>query len=92
MIDWTINVGNVLVMAGGIGSFLWGSIKVRDAMRDMRAAIGTPDHPRAGILGTLATHGEGIAELDKVTRRQREWLIEMNAKADEDHRVRMERS
>lgn len=88
-IDWTIDVGTMLVMGGGILSFLWAAITVRDSLRDMRSAIGT-NEPRTGILGALADHDSKIVDLSRATHRHREWLIEMNAKAEDP--IRMERS
>jgi hypothetical protein len=70
-------------------SFLWAAVTVRDSMRDMRSAIGTAE-PRAGILGALADHDSKIVDLSKASHRHREWLIEMNARADEP--IRMERT
>ena len=88
-IDWSIDVGNMLVMGGGILSFIWAAVTVRDSVRDMRTAIGTHE-PRTGILGAIDDHDSKLLDLTKMSHRHREWLIEINAKSDDP--IRIERS
>lgn len=90
-IDWTLDVGNLLVMAGGIISFFGGAIMVRDSLRDMQKTIGSEEH-KTGLFGKIADHDSKLVELSKGHRLHRDWLIAINAAADEDKRIRMDRS
>lgn len=70
--DWTINISDIFVMFGGAVSFIWAMIAVRDALRDLRRAVGEKDPPY-GLLGDV--------EIMKAeSQRHREWLIEMRSK------------
>jgi hypothetical protein len=61
--DWTVNIPTLLLVAGGIVSFLWGAVHVRDTIRDLSRS-----------MRDIFTR---VDDLEKSTSRDHEHLTEM---------------
>lgn len=70
--DTTIHLSDVIVMGGGIVAFITTFLSIRDAIRDLKNAVGTKDPP-VGLLGD-------VEDLKEESRQHRDWLIGMRGR------------
>lgn len=66
--DWTIHASDLIVFSGGIIAFVTTFLRVRDALRDLTKAVGTPGPPPTGLMGD-------VHHIKSEQREHRDWLV-----------------
>ena len=67
-IDSTIHLSDLVVFGGGLIAFVSIFIRMRDAMRDLTRAVGSPGPPPTGLIGDLH-------HVKREQRTHRDWLV-----------------
>ena len=65
--DPTISLSDLIIFGGGVIAFARTYIVMRDALRDLKSAVGTIDLPR-GLAGE-------VHQLNRTTSQHHEWLV-----------------
>lgn len=67
-VDATIHLSDLIMFGGGIIAFISTFMRVRDALRDLTKAVGTPGPPPTGLMGD-------VHHIKREQRQHRDWLV-----------------
>jgi len=79
--DWTVQLSDIMLVAGGIWAFFKMFLMTRDGLRDLTTSVGRKDPP-SGIIGDLE-------EVKAQQRQHRDWFMSMFGRRayDQHHSV-----
>lgn len=77
--DWTISVGNLVVIMGGLYSFVRVGMNVRDSIRTLTVAIGSKENGD-GLWGVVTELRENHGRLSGEVTSHREWILQHDAR------------
>lgn len=77
-LDWTFRISDLLVLGGGILSFVWMAIHVRDSIRDLTQAVGSRK-TNDGLWGVVTDLKRDHSQLREEVTSHREWILQHDA-------------
>ncbi len=77
--DTTVHLSDVVMVGGGLVAFVTMFVQLRDAIRDLKNAVGTKD-PAMGLLGDME-------DVKTEQRMIRDWVISMRGRRTYDNLI-----